>query len=509
MRNVARLFRTARLLATLAPVVAVAALAVPAVAGAACTSTSTPGGTWPSYGHDLTNSRSQPNETTLSPAKLSSLSTAWVFSTASVGDSTGVFDSTPIVADGCVFAGSGGGTVYALDEHSGSIQWQRHIDVPSPGFGGAIVGAPEVTGGRVYVLINKDSGPYAVALDEHTGALVWQSGPVTTQSGSFTNASAAVFNGLLFFGFSPPDSPTGQGGFALIDTTDGSIVANTPTIPPDHQAQGFSGGGIYSTPAFDSGGQYAYVGTAQPHSPQQDPNTDSILKVDMNRSSSTFGQIVGHYQGNPEQFTSSLQSLSQTPACQTLAVSGAPLEVVAIGCGQLNLDFAASPTLFTDASGQALVGDLQKSGVYHAAHADTMTADWSTQVGFECRACNGASGAFDGTAIYDGASPGSTEFSLNRTTGAPRWEAPLGDEPHFQSTSVANGVVYTVDGLGFFDAFDAASGQVLVHRQTSADTGAPTGGPTSSGVAIADHALFVATAQQPGLGTPGYIIAYR
>lgn len=494
---------------TLVAIVAFAALATPSAASAACTSQTTPGGTWPSYGHDLANTRSQPAETTLGASKVSSLSRAWVFSTASVGDSTGAFDSTPVVADGCVFAGSGGGYVYALDEHSGAVQWQHKIDVPSPGTGGAIVGAPEVSGGRVYVLVNELNGPYAVALDEQTGGVVWQSAPVTTQSGSFTNASAAVFNGLLFFGFSEPDTQTGQGGFALIDTTSGSIVDVTPTIPPADQAQGFSGGGIWSTAAFDSAGQYAYVGTGNPHSAQQHPNTDAIVKIDMNRSSSTFGQIVGHYDGNPETFTNSLQSLTQSPACTTVRASGAPLEAVQIGCGQLNLDFGASPNLFTDASGQALVGDLQKSGVYHAAHADTMAADWSTEVGFECRACNGASAAFDGNAILDGASPGSTEFALNRTTGAPLWEGPLGDEPHFESTSVADGVVYTIDGNGFLDAFDAGNGQVLVHRQMSVDTGAVTGGPTSGGVAIADHSLFVATAEAPAMGTPGFIVAYR
>jgi polyvinyl alcohol dehydrogenase (cytochrome) len=509
MPRVPRLSRAISTRAMLVAVVAAAALATPAAASAACTSQATPGGAWPSYGHDLANTRSQPNESTLSAANVSSLAPAWVFSSASAGDSTGVFDSTPAVADGCVFAGSAGGYVYALDEHSGGVQWQHKIDVPSPGVGGAIVGAPEVSGGRVFVQVNETSAPYAVALDEQTGAVVWQSAPVTTQTGSFTNSSPGIFNGLLFFGFSEPDTQTGQGGFALIDTTTGSIVDVTPTIPPADQAQGFSGGGIWSSPAFDSANQYAYVGTGNPHSQQQDPNTDAIVKVDMNPSRSTFGQIVAHYDGNPESFTNALQSLSTAPTCTTVRASGAPLDVIQIGCGQLNLDFGASPNLFTDASGQPLVGDLQKSGVYHAAHADTMAFDWSTEVGFECRACNGGSAAFDGNAILDGASPGSTEFALNRTTGAPLWEAPLGDEPHFQSTSVANGVVYTVDGNGFLDAFDAASGQVLVRRQMSVDTGAPTGGPTSSGVAIADHAVFVATAEAPAMGTPGFIIAYR
>jgi polyvinyl alcohol dehydrogenase (cytochrome) len=505
-----RLSRKILTRSALLAVAAVAASATPAAASTPCSATSTPGGTWPSYGHDLSNTRSQPAESSISASTVSGLTKEWVFSSASAGDSTGVFDSTPVVSDGCVFAGSAGGFVYALDEHTGAVQWQHQINVPSPGTGGAIVGAPEVSGGRVFVQVNESNAPYAVALDEHTGALIWQSAPVTTQTGSFTNSSPGIFNGLLFFGFSEPETTTGQGGFALIDTTTGSIVDVTPTIPPADQAQGFSGGGIWSSPAFDSVNQYAYVGTGNPHSPQmQDPNTDAIIKVDMNQSRSTFGQIVAHFNGNPDSFTNALSSLSQEPTCQTVAESGAPLDVIQIGCGELNLDFGAAPNLFTDASGQALVGDLQKSGVYWAWHADTTTADWSTEVGFECRVCNGGSGAFDGNAIEDGASPGSTEFALNRTTGAPLWEAPLGDEPHFQSTSVANGVVYTVDGNGFFDAFNATSGQVLLHRQMSVDTGAPTGGPTSSGVAIADHAAFVATAEAPAMGTPGFIVAYH
>jgi outer membrane protein assembly factor BamB len=138
-----------------------------------------------------------------------------------------------------------------------------------------------------------------------------------------------------------------------------------------------------------------------------------------------------------------------------------------------------------------------------------MAADWSTLVGLSCQACNAASAAYDGQAIYGAASPGATEYALDRSTGSALWQAPLGDGTHYQSTSVANGVVYTIDGNGFLDAFDAVSGSHLLQRPMSGDTGSATGGLTSGGIAIADHTLFVATAQAPANGTPGFIVAYR
>jgi polyvinyl alcohol dehydrogenase (cytochrome) len=505
--------RRHRLLRAILLTFALATLATPASANAAnCASPSTPGGDWPSYGHDLANTRSQPSETLLSAARLPQLSAAWVFSTASVGDSAGIFNSTPVVANGCVFAGSAGGYVYALNQATGAPLWVRKLDVPSPGLGGAIVGAPAVAGGRVYVPVNQTGGPYAVALDEHTGAVVWRSLPLTTYPGSYTNASVALFRGLLFLGFSPPEGdPAGQGGWALLDTATGTIVNVTNTIPPADQLKGYAGGGIWSTPAFDGGGGgYAFIGAGNPSSKTMEhPFTNSILKIDMDQSRLTFGQVVAHYKGNPDQYTNTLETLSQTPVCAASDNPSVSYPLDDPACGQLDLDFGAAPNLFTDASGHPLVGDLQKAGVEHAAHADTMAADWSTLVGLSCQACNAASAAYDGRAIYGAASPGATEYALDRSTGAPLWQAPLGDGTHYQSTSVANGVVYTIDGNGFLDAFDAVSGSVLLQRPMSSDTGSATGGLTSGGIAIADHTLFVATAQAPANGTPGFLVAYR
>jgi outer membrane protein assembly factor BamB len=255
---------------------------------------------------------------------------------------------------------------------------------------------------------------------------------------------------------------------------------------------------------------YAYVGAGNPFSKTQEhPFTNSILKIDMDPSRSTFGQVVAFYKGNPDQYTNTLATLSQTPICRATDNNGLPFPLDDPACGQLDLDFGASPNLFAGSASQQLVGDLQKSGVYHAARADTMAGRWSTLVGLSCAACNAASAAYDGTTIYGAASPGSTEYALDPTTGAARWEAAIGDGTHYQSTSVAAGVVYTIDGAGFLDAWDAATGHPELRRQLAEDTGTLMAGITSSGVAIADHTVFVTAGGSAGTGTAGYVVAYR
>src|SRR5438270_601371 len=74
-------------------------------ASSAAASTSTPcttaaaGGDWPSYGHDVANTRTQPEETRLGPSAVAALTPAWAFSTSSTADGTG-FNTTPVVYDG-------------------------------------------------------------------------------------------------------------------------------------------------------------------------------------------------------------------------------------------------------------------------------------------------------------------------------------------------------------------------------------------------------------------------
>jgi polyvinyl alcohol dehydrogenase (cytochrome) len=486
-----------------------------AAASAPCMTAAAGGGDWPSYGHDAANTRTQPEETGFGPTAVGGLKAAWAFSTNSTGDGTG-FNSTPVVYDGCVFVGSFGGIAYALDAKTGHVVWQRKLEAPNPGSGGAIVGAAAVDGGTVVFLVDEFSAPYAIALKRSTGAVVWKSAPFAppltssaAQAGSYTNSSPVLANGFIAAGYSPPEGdPTATGGFALINAESGEVVKTTPTIPQAAQEEGYSGGGIWSTPAYDSKTKYLYWGAGNPNSKEkQYRTTDAILKIDVNPGRATFGQIVASYEGNVDQYTKTLQELSRSPACEATA-SEVPDPLDDPVCGQLDLDFGAAANLFTTAEGTKVVGELQKSGVYHVANASTMTPVWTSLVGPSCFACNAASTAFAGSAIYGVATPGGTMFSLDRSTGAKNWLSPLGDGTHYQSISSADGMAWTVDSAANLDGVDTANGQPLVHRSLSVDAGAPVANLTSAGVAIAEHQLFVAAGGLSYVSAPGYVIAY-
>jgi outer membrane protein assembly factor BamB len=491
-------------------------LASSAAAAAPCTASST-GGEWPSYGHDAANSRTQPQATGLGPETITSLKPAWVFSTSSSGDGTG-FNTTPVVYRGCVYVGSFGGVVYALDASTGHVVWQRKLSAPDPGSGGVIVGAAAIDGDAVVYLVNEFAAPYAIALDRSTGAVIWKSAsfapPLTAsaaQAGSYTNASPLVANGFILAGYSPPEGDsTATGGFSLIDAATGQVVKTTPTIPAAAQAQGYAGGGLWSSPAYDPSTRYAYWGAGNPNSKTEEyKTTDAILKIDLDPRRATFSQIVGTYEGNVDQYTAALEQLSKSPACAASDNPAVPYPLDDPACGQLDLDFGASANLFTTSGGTKVVGDLQKSGVYHVANATTMAPVWSALLGASCQPCNAASTAVDGGSVEGVATPGGTAFSLKRDTGRVNWVSPVGDAIHYQSVSSADGVVWTVDSLGNLDAFDAASGRPLFHRPLSADAGAPVTDLTSTGVAIAEHEVLVAAGGLAYSAATGYIVAYR
>lgn len=508
--------RVARYLPVAALVICAATIFAAPAARAATPPCSAPGsasGEWPVYGGDLANTRSQPDEHALAPARAATLKKAWVFSTASVGDAAG-FESTPVVDGGCVFAGSSNAVVYALNAANGKLVWHRKLDLASAGAGGGIVGAPVVDGSRVIVLVNEANAPYVAALDRSTGALLWKSAPIFAGDGFYTNASPVVANGFVVAGFSPAEGDsTATGGFTLLDPASGAIEDVTPTIPPADQAKGFAGGGLWSTPAYDPATGYMYWGAGNPFSKTQaHPNTDAILKIDLDRSRATFGQIVGASPGNVDQYTDTLQTLSGTPVCAATDNPNVPDPIDDPACGQLDLDFGSSANLFTDSHGRELVGDLQKSGVYHAADAASMKPLWAQIVGVSCQVCNADSTAWDGKAIQGVGTPGGAMFSLSPDAGAPNWLSPIADGVHYQSVSTADGVVYTVDGNGFLDALDASTGDTIVRRQMALDAQTPTAGLTSNGVSIAEHTVFASASELPmvtGGATAGLIVAYR
>ena len=455
---------------------------------------------WSTFGGDLQNTRTPADVTTPAGPGVVALSPRWAYTTAGAGVGLGDLNGTPIVAGGCVYLNTAAGAVTAVDLATGDEVWSATV-VLDPnkvaGLGGIFVSSPVVTGDTLVALVNQQDAPYAIAFDRRTGERRWRSKPLVAQTGFYTNATPVVFDGLVLAGYSPAEGdPEGRGGVAIINASSGTIIKRAWAVPDADFALGYAGGGIWTAPAVDPVGKYAYAGTGNPFSKKiEHPNTNAIVKIDLDRTRATFGTIVGSAKGNIEQYAPVFRDVVD-PACET-AGDDPNLQLVvgnSAPCLQLDLDFGSPPNLFTDDTGRLLIGDLQKSGVYHVADARTMEKVWSATVGGSCPACNAPATAWDGDGIYGVSTPGGAMFSL-AADGSLRWLSPVADGVHYQSTTVANGVAYTIASSGELLAFDAATGAPLLRRPIGADLppGAqPPVALSSSGIAVVGDTLLVA-----------------
>lgn len=503
-------------LATLA--LAATAVSVPAGATASCAPADHAGGDWPIYGHDLANTRSQPDETVITPLRAPALRPVFTVSSDDFAGGEGDFTGTPVIAGGCLFVGSNDGWVFAANADDGTPVWGTRV-VPA-GVNAGINSSLAVDGGTVYAAVSKVGAPYVVALDQTTGAVGWTSAPIDTQAGVDVYSSPVVFDGLVFLGFSGGAAELGdeadrhafQGGFVLLDATDGSLVKKTwsiraPDPDPEDPADDFAGAAIWSTPAIDPASKTAWVGTGNPFRPQAEhDHANAILKIDLDRGSPTFGEIVGFYHGVIDEY---LPHFSEIP-CQDIPGNPPPYYPQGIGeCGDIDLDFGASPNLF-ELDGRLVVGEGQKAGVYHVVDAADMTPVYTQVVG-NPGPLGGIVGstAYDGDSIYGPITMGGYLWSIHADEGDHRWVSPTADGAHWGNpVTHAAGVVYTVDLKGFLDAYDAATGAPLLHYPMALGSGTGNDLVLSwGGVSVARNTVYAAVGIT---GLPnGHVVAFR
>jgi len=113
--------------------------------------------------------------------------------TQTIPDPFDIYLSSPTVADGVVYFGSGDGNVYALDAASGSLRWKYQT-------GDVVHASPAVADGVVYIG-SWDS--YFYAIDARTGALKWRfhggEDPRIHNQVGF-QSSAAIVGGIVYVG---------------------------------------------------------------------------------------------------------------------------------------------------------------------------------------------------------------------------------------------------------------------------------------------------------------------
>ncbi|MGH2829166.1 MAG: PQQ-binding-like beta-propeller repeat protein [Actinomycetota bacterium] len=487
-----------------------------------CATAAHPGGEWRSYGGGLSNSRNQPNETVINASTVANLTPAVSFRASVAQTGGGAFSNTPVVADGCVYLASNTGWVFALNADTLELRWKTKLQGAGQTLlGGVIVGSPVVAGGVVFLGVSRPTTPYVAALDQADGRVLWTTKVEDGQLNALINASPVYFDGMIFQGFAGNEGGSvARGGFAILDAshdcsetsattcaepvlgaTGGMLLKHTYTISDAEYGAGYRGASVWCTAAVDPAAKYAYACGGNPASKRLEARySNSLLKIDMDRThTATFGMIVDSYKGETDQY---YPGLDRQPACDMF---GEDIVYVAwsVTCVQLDLDFGASPNLFRDSLGNLVVGDLQKSGVYHAVFADHMQRAWTAVLGSPCFACNVSSAAYDDERVYVAGSPGAVMWGLDRDRGRYRWAFPLPDATHFQSVSTANGVVYTMDDSGTLTAFDAALGVPVAKRLIGIDAGANTLAvdASSQGVAIARNTVYALSGE--------FLVAYR
>lgn len=478
-------------------VAAVTSLAPSARADGPCAAPAHPGGEWTTYGGDPSNSRHQPRSASIG------VTNAALLEREHVVDVGGPINSTPLVRGGCVVVSSQGPTattanVTTIDVATGAVVWATTIAVGQPAFGGPQVGSPALWGDLVIVPLNKRAAPFVVALDRATGAERWRSAPLDTQPSSGTNASLVVHDGAVFAGFFGAAGPwqAERGGFVLLDASSGQVLKKTFVIPDEDfsatdRDNTYAGAGIWGTPAIDDATGFAFVGTSNPHNPRREhERSNALLKIDLNRNSADFGEIVAHYKGIHDTIVPGAQN---QPACDT-APNVNYYGSFSATCLAVDVDFGASPNLMRIGD-RTLVGAQQKAGVYHVVDTADMSGVSITPVGAGCFSCSAASSAYaEGRAFVPAGPPGQMVAVDVGTIGAPpAWASPIAGGFTYNPASVANGVVWSVDSLGFLDGWDQSTGVPVARRRLADDTGASvTSLTTSSGIAIAHDQLFVA-----------------
>ena len=497
-----RLGLLAACLVVVAGVLGVGAASTSSVSGCA---PSAPGGDWPSYGGKLPapgapgGNRTQPSEVAISPANVSQLGLAWKLDMPDGG----LIHSTPAVADGCVFVGTDLGSVYAINADTGHVVWSNKLanDSGSSPFAGAgIVGSPAIANAKVFVGVTATTESIEVALDEITGQTIWST-RVDADSGGGVDASPVPFDTgggpMVFQSYQGDEStPHSNPGWAILDAATGAIVTAGKTIPAAAYAAGDRGGSIVDTPAIDVDAKMLYAGTGNPASVRQNPITDALVKIDMDSTSQTFGQIIDSARGTSDSYPSKDLSFPTCTRTRNLQWPVGPFS-----CGSFDFDYFSTGDLFTASNGQQRFAEIQKSGVMQAVNTRDMSVAWTTTLNVGCFFCNGGSTAADANGIYV-ATTGGNLFALNKDTGKIKWAVAGTGSYHYNGVTVANGVVYDINDLGALEGFDASNGHPLFAHLLLTESGGPyQDGENSSGVSVARDTVFAASTKPTGGGS--------
>jgi outer membrane protein assembly factor BamB len=233
------------------------------------------GDEWPTSLHDVLRSGSS-TDAHVSPRTASKLRLLWKVRTG------GPIATTPTVAGGIAYFGSWDGNEYAVNATTGALVWKTYLGVLvadplcippriGPSSPATVIGSTVYVGG---------ADGYWYALDAHTGAVQWRvwtsgSGTPNVYDGHFNWSGPLIVGNDAYVGVaSLGDCPLVQGQLLKINLATHAIEGVLNTVP-----NGEVGGGIWTSPAYDQANGLIYTVTGTRNQPSQQ-FADAFLAVD-------------------------------------------------------------------------------------------------------------------------------------------------------------------------------------------------------------------------------------
>ena len=239
----------------------------------------------------------------ITPANVSRLEPAWVFST---GVSNG-HEAAPLVNNGVMFVSTPSHQVVAIDAKTGVILWRWIKEVSEH-----VVGLHSTSrgvalyGDKVFFAA---SDAVLVALDARTGLGAWRTTVADNESGYYMTLAPLVADGKVMVGVSGGELGV-RGFIAAYDPDTGEQLWRTYTVPapgepgsdtwPSGDQWRTGGASIWVTGNYDPQTDIAYWGTGNggPWMGDQRPGdnlyTSSTVAIDV-----ATGRIKGHHQYHP------------------------------------------------------------------------------------------------------------------------------------------------------------------------------------------------------------------
>lgn len=397
-------------------------------------------GEWPMYGHDVSRTNFNPDETSISEATVGSLTQGWQQFVGNNGTSS---SSAPSISGGRVFVGSSassGPDFYAFNAVTGGSAWSISLTYTSACFNVGI-GSTAAISGTILSVGGGDGAFYGI--DTNSGGIIWRN-LMNVGTSAFPWESPLLAYDRSYLGIaSRCDNPSVRGEVRAADLYNGSTINSQYFV-----GSGQRGGGIWNSPALSPDGSILVVATGE------------------------------DYQCSPCTYTRSMVALDPI----TLAILGWNQQ----GNASQDADYGTTPVIFHDSRGRTLVGANHKNGIFYTYDITNIGAGpvWSKNTGVQV----GYMPAYDptfgngGTLFIIGGT--SDIWAVDPATGQNRW-------PQGSVVAGGQGNIAIANGLIFVNA---ESSGLRIYRESDGTLlrtlTPPNAGSSNSGVAVSNGYIY-------------------